>query len=571
MADTQPDQRHFLERVERFFREYAGFIIRNLVGWMLILLSPVLGVAVPGPGGLPVFLIGFALVTFPGKRRLTSRVLRGRRLRLEDKGYFYLAAALSILIPGIALGVLAFQLEQKETLRHLVDTYGPKKGALVLTVLIAILIVWLVSRVSLLLLNWLLRILPKFRRKFRPWMKTWGLKLLPPRRRKSDQVQPEADEILELAPHHARRLKEIWQVAKPWVKRIVTVALLATIFAIMFRPLRDKWPEVRDHIGELSAWRFFVGAVMFAIFLLCFRAFSWRRVLKGFGYKLPYGAAARIWSTSELARYLPGSIWQVVGRVFLCKPYGVPGTIVSTSQILEICVFLFANVLVAGCCLLWFGAKMQAEARPFFIAGMALVPALALLLHPKVFYTIANTLLRRLGKPPITKRLRGRKLIYLLIWVLFGLLWQTLAVYLITSPVLKLKIDWLWVVAGSYCLAWMSGFLMAFAAPAGLGVREFVFVTTMMVILPEDVKARFASPAALKALLVLLGFMLRLWTVAGELLLAGVAIWWDYKGFMNRPGAPGRIATPAEASDVTAEPPTPATTTVPATDPGGPT
>src|SRR5207249_3601361 len=139
---------------------------------------------------------------------------------------------------------------------------------------------------------------------------------------------------------------------------------------------------------------------------------SWRKALKGFGYKLPHGAAARIWATSELARYLPGAIWQVVGRVYLCKPYGVPKEIVATSQILELCIFLYANVLLAGACLLWFGQKVLAtsHARPWLIAALALVPGLALLLHPKTFYGVANAILRRVGKEPIVKRLRGRKL-----------------------------------------------------------------------------------------------------------------------------------------------------------------
>src|SRR6476646_3617405 len=65
----------------RYFADYFWFILKNVIGWIFILASPVLGVTLPGPGGIPVFLIGFALVTFPGKRKLTSRVMRGRPLR----------------------------------------------------------------------------------------------------------------------------------------------------------------------------------------------------------------------------------------------------------------------------------------------------------------------------------------------------------------------------------------------------------------------------------------------------------------------------------------------------------
>ena len=69
--------------MHRYFADYFWFILKNVIGWTFILASPVLGVALPGPGGIPVFLIGFALVTFPGKRKITSRVMRGKPLRLE--------------------------------------------------------------------------------------------------------------------------------------------------------------------------------------------------------------------------------------------------------------------------------------------------------------------------------------------------------------------------------------------------------------------------------------------------------------------------------------------------------
>jgi hypothetical protein len=533
-------------RVKQFFRDYTWFILRNLIGWILILASPVLGVIVPGPGGLPIFLIGFALVTFPGKRKLTTRFLRGRRLHIEDRAYAILAAFFSIAIPGIVLWVIAIRWRYEEQLRRVIEMYAPKNGVRVLTVILAVVITWLVTRISLKILNGLLKLLPRFRRKFRPWLQRKGLKLLPPRRRKSPKPPP-PDEILELSPQHQRRIRLWWRNAQPWIKRIAAVAVTVWIFAIMVRPLRQNWPTVRSQMSALHPLRFFGASAMFAIFLLCFRALTWRRALKGFGYKLPYGAATRIWATSELARYLPGAIWQVVGRVYLAKPYGIPGSIVSTSQILEICIFLFSNVLIAASCLLYFGQKMDAHARPWLITAMVLAPGLAVVLHPKVFYTAANAILRKLGKPPIVKRLRGKKLILLAGWMILGLIWQSLAVYVLVDPVLHLKPDWWWVVAGAYCLAWCAGFL-AFWAPGGLGVRELVFVATMQVILPEDVRRAFPNHAELSGLLVLLGFLLRLWTVVGELMLTAAALAWDYRGALNDPGAPGRVP---EGPDVT--------------------
>src|SRR6185436_3965644 len=112
------------------------------------------------------------------------------------------------------------------------------------------------------------------------------------------------------------RIDNIWKVSRVWLKRAVVVALTLWVVMIMIRPLRAHWPQVKEQIAALRVWEFLLAVLMFSVFLLVFRAVSWRKALKGFGYKLPYGAATRIWSTSELARYLPGAIWQVVGRVY---------------------------------------------------------------------------------------------------------------------------------------------------------------------------------------------------------------------------------------------------------------
>ena len=232
----------------------------------------------------------------------------------------------------------------------------------------------------------------------------------------------------------------------------------------------------------------------------------------------------------------------MVGRVYLVKPYGISGPVCSTTQVLELCVFLFANVLVASICLLWYGAKMDAQARIYLYIAMGLVPLMALLLHPKIFYTIANRLLRLFKREPIKKRLRGWKLIKLLGWVILGLLWQSAAVYLITQPMLGLKPDWWWAVAGSYCLAWTAGFL-AFWAPGGIGVRELVFVASLQMVLPNEIKQRIPGDS-LQGLLVLLGFVLRLWTILGEILLTFFSYAADFKGAINHPDAPGRADLP---------------------------
>ena len=209
---------------------------------------------------------------------------------------------------------------------------------------------------------------------------------------------------------------------------------------------------------------------------------------------------------------------------------------------LELCIFLFANVLLASGCLLWFGAKIDPTARPWLFAALALVPTLAIVLHPKIFYGILNGVLLRLGQGTIVKRLRGAKLVKLLGWVMIGLVWQSLAVFLIAQEPLHLKIDWWWMAAGAYCLAWTAGFL-AFWAPGGFPVRELVFALAMRVIVPEHVwRQYYPDSTSFEAMLFVLGFLLRAWTVVGEVIVWVISTLVDYRGALNRPDARGRAS-----------------------------
>jgi len=543
-----PTERRFrLSTAGRFFAGYAWLILKNVIGWAFILISPAVGFTLPGPGGIPLFLIGFALVTFPGKRKLTARVLRGRPMNLERRRFDLIEIGIALVLSTVLFWPFEKRYWHQLNLRSLSTAFHITMGLVVLSFM------WVGTRFGLRGLNIVIRLMPRFRRKIRPWLRRHGILLLPPRYRQrgrlstgfSDMESVPDDvnnEILEIHERYRKGAISAWQKSWPWIRRALGVAITAWIFVIMIRPLRENWPLVRHEIHTLDWGRFAIASVMFAIFLLLFRAVSWRRVLRGFGHKLPVWPAVRIWSTSEMARYLPGAIWQVLGRVYLIKPYGVNWIISSTSQVLELCMFLFANVLIAVSCLLWYFAKISDHrTRMALIIAICLMPLLAILLHPKIFYGMINRILARIGKPAIVKRLRGWRLVALLGYMILGLGWQSLAVFLIAQPVLHLKIDWWWMVAAAYGLAWIAGFL-AFWAPGGFGVREYVFEVAMTVVMHAAHRpAELSDPIRFKATVICLAFVLRFWALAGEILLWITSTLMDYRGAINQPDAPGRI------------------------------
>ncbi|HZZ43037.1 MAG TPA: lysylphosphatidylglycerol synthase domain-containing protein [Tepidisphaeraceae bacterium] len=308
--------------------------------------------------------------------------------------------------------------------------------------------------------------------------------------------------------------------------KILGILFALVVFSWLIYRVAQHWRDILPNVDKISLLDAFSASILFAIFLVTFRMITWWRIIAGLGHPLPFRPALRIWTSSELARYVGSGISQMLGRVYLCKPYGVDAGSASASQILELILFLLANILVAVSCMLWLGVKIHGQARVWFFIACALIPLLLLTLHPNIFYGLLNRVLRKFRKAEVQKHLPAATLLLLLAWNVLGLFFQGSAIWLLVHKPLGLKPQHWWVVTGAYCLAWMAGFIAVWAQ-AGLGVREPVFVLAAWVALPFSVRLTLKNP---KVLLDFLSILLRLWATVGELMLATLAYFLDYRG-----------------------------------------
>jgi hypothetical protein len=186
-----------------FFR-YAWLVGRNLVGWILIVAAVPVSGLVPIPLGTPLFLIGFTFISFPGKRRLTSRLLRGRTIKLLSGAVLLRITVVSLLVPPVLVWVLAKEKHQiikpsELPLARLCAVYAA-----------AIAATWIATLGFLWVVNLIIHLLPAMRRRVRPWMRRHGMKLLPPRKKGRTSASPAArqsQEILQInVPKPVRKM-----------------------------------------------------------------------------------------------------------------------------------------------------------------------------------------------------------------------------------------------------------------------------------------------------------------------------------------------------------------------------
>ena len=215
---------------KRFVHEYARTLAKNVIGWVLIALSLVLGPMVPGPGGIPIFLIGFAMVSFPGKRRLTARVMRGRQIGRPHRTYHLVSVAISLVLASV--GTLLLTLNSRLGV-WLAGAIADPRLAVFCAYLALASIFWMGMRLLPSIVNVFLPWVPPIRRKIRPWMRRHGLHLLPPRHRDRhapfDSGHRPHDEILMVTERFSVQFRHLWLRGRRWALYLACVGLVVLV------------------------------------------------------------------------------------------------------------------------------------------------------------------------------------------------------------------------------------------------------------------------------------------------------------------------------------------------------
>jgi hypothetical protein len=267
--------------------------------------------------------------------------------------------------------------------------------------------------------------------------------------------------------------------------------LLAVAFAAL--ALASQWDEVGERVEDLSLVR--VGlAMLFAAGSLVTSFLAWRETLAGLGDRLAIPTAARIFFLGQLAKYVPGSIWAIVGQMELAKVHGVRRERTATAGIVVLVISLAMGLLLG---LLAVPALLDADSNLYASSVLLLIP-LAVVLHPKVLTWLVGAGLRLLKRPPLDAPLT------------VTMIWRVAAFSLLSNGLLGLQIwqlavdvggdGWhlLPLAIGGYGLAAAIS-LVVIPLPAGAGLREAVLV----LLLAPDIGAASATLVAILARLLL--------------------------------------------------------------------
>lgn len=262
----------------------------------------------------------------------------------------------------------------------------------------------------------------------------------------------------------------------PVVQRRLIAAFLLAAACFAALALASQWDDAGDRLASLSVGQ--VGAAAaWSVAALVASLFAWRETLAGFGSRLPRRVAARVYFLGQLAKYVPGSVWSIVGQMELAKVYGVRRDRTATAGVVVLVISLGTAL---GLGVLALPALLDAGGTGYAAVVLVLVP-LVVALHPRVLTWLVETALRLLRRPPLEVSLTGAvigrvALLALVNNVLLGLQVWHLTMDLGGDPWRSLPLA-----IGGFGIASAAG-LLAVPLPAGAGLREAVLV---LVLAPE--------------------------------------------------------------------------------------
>lgn len=293
---------------------------------------------------------------------------------------------------------------------------------------------------------------------------------------------------------------------KPWLKRVLQLIVLAVIFSFLARSVYRNWDEVRNYEWHFN-YPYLALSFVTLLAALTLMVVFWRSILRKVGYHLGLNRSWKIWFISNLGRYVPGKVWQIMGMVYLCERENIPKIATTTSVVMaQAWSIISAFILMGGYLLV---ARSLALPRfPFLF--ILFIPVGFILIYPPILERLINGLLKRLKREPIRLHMTfgdslGFLALYFFGWIVYGVAFSAFVFSVHAMPLSTVP-----AIVCIFAVSYTLGFLFI-VTPGGLGVREGLLAALLSAYMPLPIAT-------------VISLLSRIWFTAGEMLCLGLAL-----------------------------------------------
>lgn len=283
-------------------------------------------------------------------------------------------------------------------------------------------------------------------------------------------------------------------------KRIVKIGgilLAVIILGFMGKEFIQNWQDIRPYLENIKIGVLGIAIGLYAIAFLA-TGYNWAYLLWRMDNRIGRREYLHIHMVSALARYIPGGIWNIVGKAYMCTEKGVEKSATTASMILE---YVF-QILSSGLFLLFFlPVLMQELFTPILTWVFLFIVILIIMLLPWMV-RIGIRILGNVFHEDLSNMQMKNQYVYQILAQYVGVwLFTGFGLIILVRAFEKINgIQGLYLML-SYPISWVAGFLSP--SPNGMGVREGV----LQLLLGESYSYE---------LLLLITLTTRIWTILGE-------------------------------------------------------
>jgi glycosyltransferase 2 family protein len=265
------------------------------------------------------------------------------------------------------------------------------------------------------------------------------------------------------------------------VRLAIQLGVAVLVFGFLVLTVVQQWAEIKDKGVHFHVLWLIPAFVILPVFY-ALNAVGWDLILRFLGYRLGARRAQVAWGQPLLARYVPGSVLYVLGRVLLSERAGVPRRLTIASVVYEQALQATSAIVIAAYFLI---SHPDLQDQPLRWGVLVLIPLLIALMHPRVFGPIANRVLRAFGREPLPAVISLRGVIAVLAF--YALNWGVIAVglYCVARSVSTISASDILVVGSAQAVGYVAA-LVTLVAPAGLGIRDAAFAWAVKVAAPAN-------------------------------------------------------------------------------------
>jgi uncharacterized membrane protein YbhN (UPF0104 family) len=254
----------------------------------------------------------------------------------------------------------------------------------------------------------------------------------------------------------------------------IRVVLLVAIVLFAVYAIASSWDRVEQALSDMGPG-LILGSSLVLVASIAGHYVSWLAVLAALGApRMPVLASMAISTTSQVAKYMPGSVWTAVVQADLGRRHGIQRRLMLASYGLVLLVSVAtASVLsllvLAGPSPLWIRLVSIAAA----VCGLVL---LASLFHPRLLHSLLDKAFRRFSGEGMPDRIDPRGLAVAIAAVAVAWSLAGVQAWMLAEPLGATAAE-IPFTAGAM-LSWAVG-LVIVVLPAGAGAREAILVVTL--------------------------------------------------------------------------------------------